>query len=224
MAPLTDCLERFNRKERNLLIRDALALSPGKPPSLSVGFRERIGEALDCRVPDNAWWATDYHLNWIAGALTLLRMGENAINGAQANLLAENGTRYLIERNQEDADLLIAFDTTLILIEVKAFGWFSNKQIDSKVCRWLLLKQLGEQSHVAFHFMLMSRTKPTGLKEPPKTLLPGRTEWPHAELKLPTERLKVTGKSSARTGPADPRSWFIERVSLGSDGGDEDSL
>ncbi len=228
MSELTDILDRFNRKERNLLVRDALGHSPSKALSLDHNFRKRIGTELGgLEIPNDAWWATDYHLNWIAGALALWRRGEQAIGTAQINLLSENPVRYLVERSQEDADLLIAFDTTLILVEVKAFGYFTNKQIDSKLQRWHLLKRQSELPgfKVTFRFILMSRTKPNGLHPPPDDLLPGMTKWPHAELnvKSPMRKLKVTGrKPGAGAPPADPRTWFIVPVSGGAAGDEDD--
>jgi hypothetical protein len=144
VSELTDILDRFNRKERNLLIRNALGHSPSEALSLNGAFRNRIGAALNgLEIPKDAWWATDYHLNWIAGALVLWRHGEEAIGSAQVNPSADLARR-LVERSQEDVDFLIVFDTTMILVEVKAFGYFANKQIDSKLNRWRLLKRQSE--------------------------------------------------------------------------------
>ena len=114
VSELTDILDRFNRKERNLLIRDALGHSSSDALSLNDGFRERIGTALGgLEIPKDAWWATDYHLNWIAGALALWRYGEQAIGAAQVNDLSEDQVSALIKAQaQEDVDVLVVFDTT----------------------------------------------------------------------------------------------------------------
>ncbi len=227
MSELIDSLDRFNRKERNLLIRDALGHSPSKTLSLNDNFRQRIGTALNgLEIPKDAWWATDYHLNWIAGALALWRNGEQAIGTTQINDLAEDGMRRLVEPSQEDADLLIAFDTTLILVEVKAFGYFTNKQIDSKIHRWRLLTRQAQVpgSNVTFRFMLMSRTRPTGLRPPPDDLLPGIGEWPHAVLNVnsSSQKLRVTGRRASAGAPqADPKTWFIVPVPHDDDDDDE---
>lgn len=228
MSELTEILDRFNRKERNLLIRDALGHSLDKPLLLNDGFRERVGTALGgLEIPKDAWWATDYHLNWIAGALSVWRGGEQAIGAEQKNAQSEDPPgRWLIERNQEDADLLIAFDTTLILVEVKAFGGFTNKQIGSKIHRWrLLVSQLKlEKRDMAFHFVLMSRIKPNRLDPPPTDLLRGASEWPHAKLNVlaPLEKLKVTGKKPGIGAPTPNReTWFIVPVPPDDDEDDE---
>jgi hypothetical protein len=230
MSELTDILDRFNRKERNLLIRDALGHSSSEALSLNDRFLGRIGAALGgLEIPKNAWWATDYHLNWIAGALALWRYGEQAIGEAQVNDQSEDQVRALIERSQEDVDFLIVFDTTLVLVEVKAFGYFTNRQIESKLQRWRLLKRQSELPgfNVTFHFMLMSRTKPTRLNPPPNDLLPGMSEWPHAVLNVhsPLQKLKVTGrKPGAGVSSADPKTWFIVTVSGGGDDDEDDEL
>ena len=80
MRSLVEALERFNRKERNLLVRDATgnkaSLLQGSPP-----FRRRIADALGLQdeIPDDAWWATDYHIAWLAGALSVYALGDGAL-------------------------------------------------------------------------------------------------------------------------------------------------
>ncbi|MFL5280194.1 MAG: hypothetical protein ACJ8AW_04170 [Rhodopila sp.] len=110
----------------------------------------------------------------------------------------------------------------MILVEVKAFGYFTNRQIDSKVQRWRLLKRQSELpgSKVTLRFMLMSRTRSIGLHPPPNDLLPGMSEWPHAELNIhaSSQTLYVTGrKPGAGVPPADPKTWFIVPVPRGAD-------
>jgi hypothetical protein len=230
VSELTDILDRFNRKERNLLIRDALGHPPSQALLMNDDFQERIGAALGgLEIPKDAWWTTDYHLNWIVAALALWRCGKQLIGAAQINHSSEDPVRWLVERSQEDADFLIVFDTTLILIEVKAFGYFTNKQIDSKAQRWRLLKRQSDLSgsKVVFHFMLMSQTKPIGLHPPPNDLLPGMNEWPHAMLNihLRLRKLKVTGrKPGAGEPPADPQTWFIVPVTPDASDDEDDEL
>lgn len=216
MSRLTDVLDRFNRKERNLLIRDILGHSVEQALPITASFRKRVGKALGIEVPADAWWATDYHLNWIAAAVAVLRDGEQPSYDKRDNL--QEGTRRLIERSQEDADLLIAFDQTLILVEVKAFGTFTNKQINSKVQRWRLLKQFcnagPEKDGLTLHFMLMSRTEPTKLDPSPNDFLPSR-KWPHAELIVPaaSDKLVVTGKKRGPESPAvEDKFWYVARI------------
>jgi hypothetical protein len=49
--------------------------------------------------------------------------------------------RRLVEGNHEDADLIIASDSDLIIVEVKAYGAWSNKQMRSKLARLELLQR-----------------------------------------------------------------------------------
>ncbi len=155
------------------------------------------------------------------------RCGEQAIGKYQINFSYNNPVRRLVERSQEDVDLLIVFDTTLILVEIKAFGYFTNGQIDSKLNRWRLLKAQSDLpgSTVTFHFMLMSRTEPTRLRPPPNDLLPDWNSWPHPLLCIdsPLQKLKVTGRRpGAGAPPADLGTWYIVPVSRTADDDDKD--
>ncbi len=62
-------------------------------------------------------------------------------------------------RNQEDIDLLIAFDQTVILIEAKMATSWTNKQMESKFRR---MSSLPTQ-HVQPYFVLASPSKPKKL-------------------------------------------------------------
>src|ERR1017187_6665581 len=100
MGSLADTLERFSRKERNLLIRDILG-HVQKPPRLSDDFRERLRDALGWQVdvPDDAWWATDYHFDWLAGALLVFVTGR---------MVPEGPNSGVVKGTQEDVDLVVA--------------------------------------------------------------------------------------------------------------------
>jgi len=68
-----DTLERFNRKERNLLIRTVLGHSQAEPLLLSKTFCNQLTGALglpETKPTDVRWW-TDYHLNWLVAALRI---------------------------------------------------------------------------------------------------------------------------------------------------------
>src|SRR5947209_8482411 len=135
MNPLANILERFNRKERNLLIRDILC-SRGKAPQLGGDFCERLSKAIGISKEslDNAWWATDFHFDWLAGALLTFMKGET--------LTRQDNRSMIVMGNQEDIDLVVVAhipgaETShhLILIEAKAYGHFTTKQYRSKVGR-----------------------------------------------------------------------------------------
>jgi hypothetical protein len=133
-------LERFNRKERNLLVRAVLGHET-KALELSGEFRKTIADALQIApIPLGAWWATDYHIAWLAGALAVYTEGaEQAVaKGARPNPSA-NGSS-LVKGNQEDIDLVIASGIDLILIEAKGVGAWGNEQLRSKLARLELVR------------------------------------------------------------------------------------
>jgi len=80
-----DALKRFNRKERNILIRYVLGDAEN---GLRLGekFREDLLDALTVTVREDAWWATDYHINWLAAALDLYLNGEESVGGRFAKI------------------------------------------------------------------------------------------------------------------------------------------
>ena len=64
MSDLVELMESFNRKERFLLIRQALGTF-----RLIDDFRTKLGRAIDLTIPQAAFIAIDYHLDWLAAAL-----------------------------------------------------------------------------------------------------------------------------------------------------------
>jgi hypothetical protein len=183
MNSLAQALERFNRKERNLVVRAALG-HEDKALRLSERFRAQINEKLDIEVPENAWWGTDYHISWLAGALAIFVKGDAAIKDRYPNVKAppfdvnaqdedlNTGKEpQLVKGNQEDVDLVIATDNDLVLIEAKAHSTFGDEQIISKLARLDLLYDFYENKLrptpdrvVHFHFLFLSPTEPKHLE------------------------------------------------------------
>lgn len=153
---IVDALRELNRKERYWLVRNALGPSSGK---LGEGFRQELGATLGgIHIPDYAWWAMDYHLDWLVGALALFQKTEEMIGTAQDNPDA------LVKGNQEDMDLVVAFDNTLILIEAKGDTSWSNEQLNSKVPRLeAILGEVGADrsslNRLSVYFVLMSPSR-----------------------------------------------------------------
>ncbi len=137
---LAQTLAQFNRKERYWLLRNALgqqtdADAVPSAPLLSETFRSRLGRRLNCDIPPTAWWAMDYHLDWLYAATVLLQ--------GDKQTPYSNESRG-IQANQEDIDFIIAFDKTLILIEAKGYTPWSNEQLSSKKARLeLIFKAIG---------------------------------------------------------------------------------
>ena len=162
MSDLIKHLRSFNRKERFILLREALGTD-----RLGDAFRRQLGGSIGVGVPADAFVAMDYHLDWLQMALYL------ADNPSPPERIPNDD---LVVGNQEDADLLVAFDrdatTHVVLIEAKVETAWTTSQLESKARR--LRRILGEGRPgvrlVTPHYVLAS----------PEPLPPGTstTEWP----------------------------------------------
>ncbi len=127
MSALIEHLRNFNRKERFILLREALG---AETFTLDAGFRARLGETISVPVPADAFVAMDYHLDWLQMALYL---------AATPSPPCPIPKRDLFEANQQDVDLLVAFDgreaTHVVLLEAKMETGWTNKQLHSKAER-----------------------------------------------------------------------------------------
>ncbi|HEY0218823.1 MAG TPA: hypothetical protein VGC26_03505 [Afipia sp.] len=220
--PLSAALERFNRKERNLLVQAILGHKERKL-QLSDAFRNVVATQLGlATVPQGAWWATDYHLSWLAGALAVLEKGEAAIdrtlppwsNPKQGTKIEGNVTQ-LVEGNQEDVDLVIATGLELIMVEAKGFGSFDSCQIQSKLDRIEMLRQFytvsikPQRNIVRFHFIFVSPKKPPDFPWPRWALnKSGAIPWICLEL---GKRLTVERCDSQHNRDADGCHWHVRR-------------
>ncbi len=226
METLRSSLERFNRKERNLLVRAVLGHVEGKPLELSGDFRKDVAEKLGGKgappIPTDAWWATDYHIAWLAGALAVYVEGEKQAVAKKARLdqlYPPQNDRRIAEGDQQDIDLVIVSGVDLILIEVKGASYFDNKQLASKMERLDLVHSHYEQwikdalpsapPKVNFHFLLMSPQRPTEkLKVKwPVWLSPPRDQW--LELTFPKDALTVSRCDDKGNPTKDGPFWCI---------------
>jgi len=195
---LVEALKSFNRKERFWLIRNALGPAS---ETLDEAFRRRLQQAIGVEVPATAWWAMDYHLDWLVGALTMLARGDAAF-------ASHPNDQRLVCGNQEDMDLVVAFDRTLVLIEAKGDTAWSNEQFQGKVKRLEGLQAAGLMpSPLRLFFVLTSPRPPVGLV--PKE----GTRWSpwmcddqerplFFPLEMPTEFWKVTRWDDERQQPS----------------------
>jgi len=92
MDPLANIIERFNRKERNLLIRDILDCR-GKPLPSGSDFCERLTKTVEISKSqlEGAWWATDFHFDWLAGTLLTFMKGETLSRQAPQDRYGQPG-------------------------------------------------------------------------------------------------------------------------------------
>ena len=121
---LISLLKYFNRKERFFLIGQALG---NKDFKISEEFRDIISKKINLEIPEDAFAAMDYHLDWIYASLYCAEKG-------MTEFITDNPLG--LNANQEDIDFLIAFKKDeiyhLILIEAKAESGWTNKQLGSK--------------------------------------------------------------------------------------------
>jgi len=180
----------FNRKERYHVVRHAVT---GGPWTLSDGFREQLQKALkgvlDTSIPDNAYVAMDYHLDWLSAAYQIGAKGGSpeslAASGATYDNYPNEKNKPLIEGNQQDIDLLIAFvhgdRLYVILVEAKADGGWGNQQLGKKLPR--LKEILGDSRDnkrlVNPYLVFMSPSAPpvgSGSEEPRASI--STDDWP----------------------------------------------
>jgi hypothetical protein len=169
IATISDTLQSFNRKERYWLVRNCLGSAP-----LNESFLKRLSYELSSRdvqpIPSTAWWAVDYHLNWVIAAIRWHVLAPN--------WEVQDNDKNLVQGNQEDIDLIIANGKDLILVEAKFDGWNKDdcKQLNSKLGRLSALcdDTTGNvlDTSLRMHFVLMSQKKPDARKLE-------NVEWPH---------------------------------------------
>jgi hypothetical protein len=195
MQDLAAVLERFNRKERNLLVRHVLG-HEDEPLLLSAKFLAEVASKLHIKLNNKGcWWATDYHINWLAGALAYYTEGQQCLGKARPNRDRPLDQPRLIEGNQEDIDLVIASNRDLIFIEAKAYGNWDDDQLQSKLDRLELLRyeyeRIAAQEDVAtrvqMHFLLISPPD-----SQPKKIAVNWRSWKEQESPIPWIDLKLS--------------------------------
>jgi len=140
-SELVKCLEVFNRKERYWLFRNAV-FGPSHEAPLNEHFRKELGDHTNVEIPEHAWWAIDYHIDWLFAALVLYLRNSQVEAAPFLNPETGEGKRA-IRGSNEDFDLIVAFDKTIVLVEAKGLMSWSNEQLKRKCARlteWTELK------------------------------------------------------------------------------------
>lgn len=224
MEGLLQTLESLNRKERFFLLGHAL----GNPTfRLSESFLTSLSYEVGIEVPPDARCWMDYHLDWVYAALEIAKTGSEGPHPSPAFLVAPEGAPdyraktskepYNINTNQEDCDLLVAFDssgvTYLIFVEAKGVTDFGNRQLHSKArrLRRIFGKEGDSYEEVLPYFVLASPSKPAIATKSSKGLsideLPSwmlrRREFYWVNLPLPRvrrvlERIDSNGSPSSK--------------------------
>ena len=210
MTDLIEILKSFNRKERFFLIQEA---SSGKAFQLSDSYREKLAKVTcGVKIPDDAFVAIDYHLDWLYASLflTYCKPDEEDEKGPFPN------NNSISTSSQLDIDLLVAFEFCdmyhLILVEAKAYGSWDNKQLRNKAKRLCQIfgdngDRYGPKVHP--YFCITSPNKPENLV---------LDEWPDW-ISRPSSRKEmgpVAGmqKSQRGNGLLWPQRRFIERETI----------
>ena len=162
MSELIEHLRSFNRKERFILLREALDRD-----ALGDAFRRRLGDCIGKEVPAGAFVAMDYHLDWLQMALYLARTPDPPPRIPKQDVLGEGPADF--NANQMDVDLLVAFDegatTHLVLLEAKMETGWTNRQMCKKAER---LRQIfgdpPDRSLADPCFVLLSPRRPQRLE------------------------------------------------------------
>lgn len=153
MSELIEHLQDFNRKERFILLREALGEDTF---TLDEGFRARLGETIDVPIPADAFVAMDYHLDWLQMALYF-----SATPSPPSPIPNDD----LFMANPQDVDLIVAFDneetTHVVLLEAKMETGWITEQLHSKAQRLELIFASGRPGAdlTTPHFVLTSPKK-----------------------------------------------------------------
>ena len=211
MSQLIGHLRSFNRKERFILLREALGTD-----ALGDDFRSRLGDLIGTTVPADAFVAMDYHLDWLQMALSL------AGTSSPPQPIPNNDE--LVVGNQEDADLIVAFEgdstTHVVLVEAKVETGWTNGQLKSKAKRLSRIFAEGRPgAHLVTPYYVLASPEP-----PPPGI--STAEWP-SWMKLRGEPLwmklvrppglKKPTRCDAR-GETSRRGGFVRIDSLSSAG------
>ena len=160
MSQIIEHLRSLDRKERFAVLREALGFDR-EAPCLDDEFRTNLSSSICVDVPKQVFLAMDYHLDWIQLALHL-----DANPGTVPGCPFPKPEFGDINRDQEDVDLLVAFEasnqsrqiTNLVLIEAKAYLPWTNRQLESKAKRLgeIFGSDIAPRDSVQPHFVLMT--------------------------------------------------------------------
>lgn len=211
MSRLINHLKRFNRKERFILLSHVLGPQAEEVFRLNPYFAGKLAAKLGVDIPNDAFVAMDYHLDWIQAAMCFRDEDDCA---EQVKPMSRSAP--IIEGTQEDIDLLVAFDcgkkTHIVLIEAKGDTPWDNDQIKSKASRFSRIFDANVCVNVTPHFVMMSPSGPQRVEA---------DNWPcwmkkmnHIQLALPKGLLKVTRYDGCgEEGKKSYGSFRVERVS-----------
>jgi len=196
-------LRAFNRKERFFLVGMALG---NLQFMLCEQFRHQVNKTLHIEIPEDAFAAMDYHLDWIYASLFL------AFNDSNEKVFSN--VDGLITATQEDIDFLIGYQDEdkyhLILLEAKGVMGFTNRQLQSKIQRLRdIFGDYGDKyPEVIPYFAIISSKKPIGIRTvgwPSWVLRDGEIPW--IEMPIPDRLRRITKCDERGKASAEGRWW-----------------
>lgn len=210
METILNNLGLFNRKERFFLVGLALG---NQHFSLSQEFRRKLDATFSLNVPENAFAAMDYHLDWIYASLYLYSKGDRIYKNLDGHIKA----------TQEDIDFLVAYyDGTvchIVMLEAKGVTGWTNGQLNSKAKR--LKGIFGEYGNewpgVIPHFAIISPIEPKRLnhQEWPVWMKPNNSV-PWIKLPIPKNLRSITRCDESGKRSSQGNSWKAEQIQSAS--------
>jgi hypothetical protein len=188
----TDTLRSFDSHERGILLQWVT----GRPFALSPDLRRQLDKELGLSVPESAYVAMDYALDWLGAAV---KCHADPLNRERAHARLDG----FVTGSSEDIDLLIAWEDEkphLVLVEAKGFTGWTNKQMASKAKRLAALFGALDATDVDLHFVLVGPRRATKLDF---------SEWP--------AWMRREDKVVFLTLPSPGDRWSVER-GIDSDG------
>lgn len=203
MSEVLKTLKAFNRKERYFLVRQVI----GDPEfKLCDDFRKILNLKFSLNIPQNAYTAMDYHLDWIYATLELSK---------DKGFEIRSNENRIIHASAEDIDFLVAFEDAgichMIFLEAKGVTLFANEQLVHKIKR--LTDFFGQEGNkypeVIPHFAIVSPKEPQKIKyeDWPLWAYPnGKVKW--IEMKIDHGMQKVVRCDGQ--GNDDKKGFFLE--------------
>lgn len=212
-----ETLRLFDRKERHLVVQNCLGTGAGTMcQDFCARLTQTLGRRLQAPVATSAWWAADYHLEWLIGAL-FWHSEVDPIDLERPRL----NEPELIRGNQEDIDLIVAQGNDVILVEAKGHTSWDNEQLTRKVERLRsicddegVVRQCDPAHPIRLHLILMSINKPSKVNHgdwPAWTLSEDKPYW--MELKATGERIRVGRCDYQGNRDANGGHWRVWRES-----------
>ena len=203
-------LKRFNSKERYHLIRSAFGNTEFR---LGESFREKLRDCLGLNVPEDAFAAMDYHLDWIYASLYLATSQEQPPYRLSSD--------KEISGTQQDVDLLIAYESDgichVVMVEAKGVLPFSNRDLNRKAKRLGVIwgDDGGCWPNAKPHFVIASPRKPEKLTyaEWPSWMLQ-KNKWLRLDIDQDQPLQKVTRLNRVQTSKNQYAKWKVEQIKI----------